>query len=54
MDRFKEPDVEKTYGTCSNCDCELYEGEVIYELDGVKLCSKDCVVEHVHAAEKVL
>ena len=55
--RFEEDNSdEKPVCHCEECGEELFEGEDddIWELDGVILCSIDCLIKHVGAERKVV
>ena len=36
---------------CENCDCEIFEGDTIYKIDGAVYC-EDCIYEFKTYAER--
>lgn len=45
MARFKEPDEVKPVAECDFCERELFAGESVYNFDGDRYCSAECVAD---------
>jgi hypothetical protein len=55
LDRFAcglpDPQAEPALYTCDNCGCEIYEGELYYDVHSEKACSTSCALELAGAVE---
>ena len=57
IDRFRHPDIEKTYCECVNCGRDIYYGEDYYEVNlgnAIESVHKDCFEELAKDALQVI
>ncbi len=45
MQQQLEPQESKVMALCEKCQCEIYEGEMVYTHYGLIFCSQDCLLE---------